>query len=76
MNFKLEKQSINNVVSVNDQDIFLQTESGLHLTTQLLQDVQQNVIQKYPLKKFEVMAFKGPPITHEFKNGGKLPDHG
>jgi len=27
-------------------------------------------------KKFQVMAFKGPPIPHEFKNGGKLPDHG
>jgi len=50
MNFKLEKWSINSVVSVYDQDIFLQTGSGLHLTTQLLQDIQQNVFQKYPLR--------------------------
>ena len=76
MNFKLEKQIINNVLSVNDQDISLQTESGLLSTTQLLQDAQQKCNSEVFFKKFQVLALKCSPISREFKNGGKLPDHG
>ena len=68
MNFKLEKQITNNVVSVNDQDIFLQTESGLHLTSQLLRDVQQNVIQKYPLRNLKSWPLK----IHQYPTSSKM----
>jgi hypothetical protein len=77
LNFKLEGQIIKAVVSVNGQAIVLQTENILHSTAQLLLDVVQHKCNtEISFKKFQVMAFKISSIPHEFKNGGKLPDHG
>jgi hypothetical protein len=75
MNFKFEKQITNNFVSVNVQYIFTDRKwfAFNHAT---IARCTTKCNSEISFKKFKVMAFKVSPIPHEFKNDGKLPDHG